>query len=365
MVAKKTAVQQPATGKSGARPATKKTAPGKTAAMNATSTKTAAEKATAEATAEKAVDATADETAGQATGGRTPAEESRAVKPDGKEAAHGDAAHKGAAHKDAAHKDVAAKKAAAKKAPAKKAAAEKAAAGKPAAGEEEAGKEEAGRKPAARAVAAKKTAADKIVAEKTVTGKAEGKGRKAAGEKAAAGKSTAKKAGAARAAKQTGATTVVAKKTPGTATTDQTAVPKARIAAAEPAELAVRPGEDPWTPEEVAEARAELESEMTRLREEISSSEASIVGLMRDSGDGAGDDQADTGTKNITREHEMALAANAREMLIQTERALDRLDSGTYGLCENCGNPIGKARMQAFPRATLCVECKQKQERRS
>ncbi|MES9522056.1 TraR/DksA family transcriptional regulator [Streptomyces capoamus] len=177
--------------------------------------------------------------------------------------------------------------------------------------------------------------------------------------------STAKKAGAARAAKQTGATTVVAKKTPGTATAAQSAVPKARVAAAEPGELAVRPGEDPWTPEEVAGARAELESEMTRLQEELASSEASLVGLMRDSGDGAGDDQADTGTKNITREHELALAANAREMLVQTERALERLHAGTYGLCENCGNPIGKARMQAFPRATLCVECKQKQERRS
>nr|WP_324606388.1 TraR/DksA family transcriptional regulator [Streptomyces cellulosae] len=174
----------------------------------------------------------------------------------------------------------------------------------------------------------------------------------------------AKKAGAADAAEQTGATTVVAKKTPGTARAAQTAVPKARIAAVEPGELAVRPGEDPWTPEEVEEARAGLQSEATRLRDEITASEESLVGLMRDSGDGAGDDQADTGTKNITREHEMALAANAREMLIQTERALDRLDAGTYGLCENCGNPIGKARMQAFPRATLCVECKQKQERR-
>jgi RNA polymerase-binding protein DksA len=144
----------------------------------------------------------------------------------------------------------------------------------------------------------------------------------------------------------------------------KTAVPKARLAAAEPGELAVRPGEDPWTPEEVEEARAELQSEATRLSDEITASEEALVGLMRDSGDGAGDDQADTGTKNITREHEMALAANAREMLIQTERALERLDAGTYGLCENCGNPIGKARMQAFPRATLCVECKQKQERR-
>ena len=157
---------------------------------------------------------------------------------------------------------------------------------------------------------------------------------------------------------------MVAKKTPGTATAAKTAVPKARIAAADPGDLAVRPGEDPWTPEEVEEARAELQAEETRLREEISSSERSLAGLMRDSGDGAGDDQADTGAKNITREHELALAANAREMLTQTEHALERLDAGTYGLCENCGDPIGKARMQAFPRATLCVECKQKQERR-
>ncbi|MFJ1650892.1 TraR/DksA family transcriptional regulator, partial [Streptomyces sp. NPDC088337] len=178
-------------------------------------------------------------------------------------------------------------------------------------------------------------------------------------------KRTAKKAGAARAAKQTGATTVVAKKTPGTAAAAKTAVPKARIAAAvDPADLPVRPGEDPWTLEEVSEARAELESEMERLSAEITSSEESLAGLMRDSGDGAGDDEADTGSKNITREHEMALAANAREMLTQSERALQRLDAGIYGLCETCGNPIGKARMQAFPRATLCVECKQKQERR-
>ncbi|WP_250401539.1 TraR/DksA family transcriptional regulator, partial [Streptomyces cellostaticus] len=244
------------------------------------------------------------------------------------------------------------------------------------AGEEEArGKAAAGNAPGGKrsAVAgtARKTAAGKAAARAEAAGKAGG--QEAVTERTAtegpspeaAGKSTAKKAGAARAAKQTGATTVVAKKTPGTATAKQSAVPKARLAAAEPGDLAVRPGEDPWTPEEVAEARAELSSEVDRLRTEISTSENALVGLMRDSGDGAGDDQADTGTKNITREHEMALAANAREMLTQNEHALERLDAGTYGLCENCGNPIGKARMQAFPRATLCVECKQKQERRS
>ncbi|MFC8418908.1 TraR/DksA family transcriptional regulator [Streptomyces coelicoflavus] len=198
----------------------------------------------------------------------------------------------------------------------------------------------------------------KTAAKKTAAGGSTAK-------KSTAKKSTAKKVGAAEAAEQTGATTVVAKKTPGTATAAKTAVPKARgTAAADPGDLAVRPGEEPWTLEEVEEARGELQSEADRLRTEIDTSERSLQGMMRDSGDGAGDDEADTGSKNITREHELALAATAREVLTQTERALDRLDAGTYGLCENCGKPIGKARMQAFPRATLCVECKQKQERR-
>lgn len=145
------------------------------------------------------------------------------------------------------------------------------------------------------------------------------------------------------------------------------AVPTARIAEAAGAvaagDLAVRPDEEPWSEAEVEAARTELLAEMDRLRSEITTSEDAITGLLRDSGDGTGDDQADTGTKNITREHEMALTANAREMLAQTGHALERLDSGTYGLCESCGKPIGKARMQAFPRATLCVDCKQRQER--
>ncbi|MEU3745165.1 MULTISPECIES: TraR/DksA family transcriptional regulator [Streptomyces] len=178
-------------------------------------------------------------------------------------------------------------------------------------------------------------------------------------KKAAARKTAARKATAAK--KQTGARTVAAKKTAGGVTTaeDEAAVPSARTG-----ELAVRPGEDPWTPEEVEEARSSLQAEVLRLRSELVHSREELTGLMRDSGDGAGDDQADTGTKNITREHELALAANAREMLEQTEHALERLDAGTYGLCEVCGKPIGKARMQAFPRATLCVEDKQRQERR-
>ncbi|MGX1974000.1 TraR/DksA family transcriptional regulator [Streptomyces kronopolitis] len=235
-----------------------------------------------------------------------------------------------------------------------------------------AAKKTAAKKVAVKKAAAKKTAPAKKAAEKAAPVKAAEK-RTAAGTtaKKSAKKTakTAKKAPARTAAvpaKKTGAKTVVAKKTAAAtagAHGKGSAGPAVKTAAA-PGELAVRPGEDPWTPAEVAEARTELMEETARLRLEIVSAENAIAGLMRDSGDGAGDDEADTGTKNITREHELALASNAREMLHQTERALGRLDAGTYGLCENCGNPIGKARMQAFPRATLCVECKQKQERR-
>ncbi|MEU4261099.1 TraR/DksA family transcriptional regulator [Streptomyces argenteolus] len=196
-----------------------------------------------------------------------------------------------------------------------------------------------------------------------------GPAKKSPAKKSAAKKASKKATGAAQAAEQTGAHTVVAKKSAGRSAAagkgGSTAVPQARAAAATvTGELAVRPGEDPWTPEEVTEARTVLTSEVLRLRSELEASGAALAGLMRDSGDGAGDDDADTGTKNITREHELSLAANAQEMLEQTERALARLDAGTYGLCEVCGDPIGKARMQAFPRATLCVEDKQKQERR-
>ncbi|MDX2729443.1 MULTISPECIES: TraR/DksA family transcriptional regulator [Streptomyces] len=221
------------------------------------------------------------------------------------------------------------------------------------------------RKAAAKSTAAKKTAAKKAVAKKAPAKKATAK--KSAVKKASK-KAAAADTGAAETAQETGAHTVVAKKSAArtrTAGKGAAPVPPARVAATEPGELAVRPGEDPWTPEEVSEARAELTSEIMRLRSELEASGVALAGLMRDSGNGAGDDEADTGTKNITREHEMALAANATEMLEQTERALARLDAGTYGLCEICGKPIGKARMQAFPRATLCVEDKQKQERRS
>lgn len=80
--------------------------------------------------------------------------------------------------------------------------------------------------------------------------------------------------------------------------------------------------------------------------------------------DSAGDDQADTGTKTFEREQEITLANNILERVNQVERALERLDEGGYGWCEKCGNAIPVDRLAAFPSATLCVTCKQLEERR-
>jgi DnaK suppressor protein len=132
---------------------------------------------------------------------------------------------------------------------------------------------------------------------------------------------------------------------------------------ADAAGLPVRPGEEPWTATELAQVRAELAAEAEVLRAEIAKTAHDIadsLGAVRD----AGDDEADAGTKTFEREHELALTQNAQDLLDQGERAQGRIDAGTYGVCESCGQPIGKARLLAFPQATLCVACKQRQERR-
>ncbi|MDQ3663162.1 MAG: TraR/DksA C4-type zinc finger protein [Actinomycetota bacterium] len=191
------------------------------------------------------------------------------------------------------------------------------------------------KKTAARKTAARKTAARKTPARKTPA-------RKAAAKKAPAKKAPARKIAAKKAS---------TKKSPPRRRTGRAALP-------------VRPRESPWTKQDIAAVRGELEDDRSRLLDEVTAAEQEIKVLLRDGGDGAGNDQADVGSKALERDAEMSLANNSREMLIQVERALARLDDGTYGVCESCGQPIGKLRLMAFPRATLCLSCKQRQERR-
>ena len=131
-----------------------------------------------------------------------------------------------------------------------------------------------------------------------------------------------------------------------------------------PTPVTASAGEAPWSAAELKAIRIELSKELLRLKHELELIETEMEALIADSGEGAGDDQADSGTKTFEREHEMSLVINARDMVLQTERALDRIDNKTYGNCEDCSNPIGKERLQVFPRATLCMICKQKEERR-
>nr|WP_240938168.1 TraR/DksA C4-type zinc finger protein [Nocardioides sp. JQ2195] len=128
--------------------------------------------------------------------------------------------------------------------------------------------------------------------------------------------------------------------------------------------MAVREDESKWTKAELNEVLTELNDHADRLRQELLEQEEELAGLMKDAGDGAGHDQADMGATSFERDQELIVVNNARDMLAQIERALERIDDGTYGVCESCGNPIGKMRLMAFPRATLCMSCKQREERR-
>jgi len=227
----------------------------------------------------------------------------------------------------------------------------------------------------ARAVVTKATAT-KATAKKTTATKATAK--KTTATKATAKKTTAKITSAPSTRggvrKSTKAPTKAPTKTPTkTPTTKVPAIDaplrthKIAAAATSPARtqrLRVGKNEKPWTAKELEVVRAWLEADIARLHTEIAAAEYDLAGLMRDAGDGAGDDQADAGTKTFEREQEISLANNAREVSEQSEHALERILDGSYGVCESCGNPIGKNRLLVFPRATLCVPCKSKQERR-
>ncbi|WP_026145825.1 TraR/DksA family transcriptional regulator [Nocardioides sp. Iso805N] len=128
--------------------------------------------------------------------------------------------------------------------------------------------------------------------------------------------------------------------------------------------LVVKEGEDPWTKDELDEVLDELTTTRVHSIEVLEAAEAELDGLMKDSGDGAGQDQADVGATSFERDHELTVVNSERDKLHQIERALGRIADGSYGQCESCGQPIGKMRLMAFPRATLCMTCKTREERR-
>ncbi|MGI9157728.1 MAG: TraR/DksA C4-type zinc finger protein [Marmoricola sp.] len=255
--------------------------------------------------------------------------------------------------------EAAAKKGSAKKAPAKKAPAKKAPAKKAPAKKTVAEKTPAKKTPAKK-TAAKKAPAAKAPVEKTSVAKAPAKKQPAA-RKVSTKQAPAKKPPV---AKKGAPNRVPAKAVPekAPATSPAKAAPAARKGSL--GALVVLPGESAWTRDELGEVRTHLRADVKRLALELEVAEDDLHDLMRDAGDGAGHDQADVGSTTFERDQEMMITNNAREMMEQSAHALERISDGSYGVCEGCTEAIGKMRLMAFPRATLCMTCKQREERR-
>jgi DnaK suppressor protein len=93
--------------------------------------------------------------------------------------------------------------------------------------------------------------------------------------------------------------------------------------------------------------RAVLTAERARL-----TSELEAMGVDRGSYD---DGFADSGQVTAERGEVDALVGSLRDTLSEIDSALAKIDAGTYGLCEQCGRPIGEARLEAMPAARLCI----------
>src|SRR5712691_8522674 len=71
----------------------------------------------------------------------------------------------------------------------------------------------------------------------------------------------------------------------------------------------------------------------------------------------------DIATATFDREMASTLEENSNHVLGEIDVALERIEAGMFGICQRCGNPIAEERLDALPWATLCIDCKRKQER--
>jgi RNA polymerase-binding protein DksA len=119
----------------------------------------------------------------------------------------------------------------------------------------------------------------------------------------------------------------------------------------------------------------DVESFKTRLLEEGERTRKAIAYLheenrgttedeARELSGGSDNHLADIATHTYDRELDSTLEESEEVHLAHIEAALKRIDAGTYGICENCGKPIGAERLEAMPWVTLCIDCKRLAERR-
>lgn len=66
---------------------------------------------------------------------------------------------------------------------------------------------------------------------------------------------------------------------------------------------------------------------------------------------------ADAASETFEREKDLAIDENTDDIVESIDRALEKIETGTYGICDRCGNEISKARLEALPYAAFCIEC--------
>ena len=72
---------------------------------------------------------------------------------------------------------------------------------------------------------------------------------------------------------------------------------------------------------------------------------------------------SDMATSTFDRELDATLEGNEERLLQAIDAGLRRIEDGTYGACQNCGQPIGAERLEALPWTTRCIDCKRREER--
>ena len=111
----------------------------------------------------------------------------------------------------------------------------------------------------------------------------------------------------------------------------------------------------------LAAQRRELEARRASYLADAARATATALDLTEDGGnqDMADEDGFGEGdTLNVERDRLIVVASEAQARVAEIDAALARVEAGTYGLCEACGKPIPRARLEVVPEATLCVSCK-------
>jgi DnaK suppressor protein len=105
-----------------------------------------------------------------------------------------------------------------------------------------------------------------------------------------------------------------------------------------------------------------LREEQASLAQQVAEIEARFSG--EEQLDATRGDEGEPETVTTDRERDLQLLENAKDLLDQVERAIRKIEAGTYGVCANCGKNIEAARLKALPHASLCIACKRAEERR-